>query len=198
MSSLILTSDAYISTNGALEYEAPALYFTPTNSQIGVVLVDQYAYTNSNYNLGASTTAVQTLFPFANGGSVNLDIGTYEFECLFNLSGMSSSSGSFGFALGGTATKSERWMSIASKATLATAVAPQVTLNTAANTTLATATTATVGFAQITGTCVVTVAGTLTPQASVTVAAAPGVNSGSYFKIRALANETPYYVGNWG
>ena len=198
MSSLILTSDAYTSGDGALEYEAPALYFTPINGQTGVILADQYVYADSVYNLGAVTTSPQPLFPIAGTGSLSLAVGKYEFECLFGLTNMSGSSGSFGFAFGGTATIDPRWYAVASKAALATAVAPQVTFNqSTANANLATATTSTVGFARIEGTMIISVAGTLTPQASVTVAAASNIVTGSYFKIRALGTEAQIACGNW-
>ena len=46
-------------------------------------------------------------------GAVTLAAGTYEFEAFFALTNLSSTSGTFGFALGGTATFTESWLSIA-------------------------------------------------------------------------------------
>jgi hypothetical protein len=168
---------------------------TGATSQRGAVLVDQYVLQQATYTL-TSQTAAQKLFSTANG-AVTLVPGTYEFECQFSLSSMSSSSGSFGFALGGAATKTEYWWSLANKATLATAAAGQVTYNTAANTAIATASTATVAYARVHGVVIVTVGGTLIPQVSLGVAAAAVVGIGSFFKIRALGGAAATSSGNW-
>ena len=196
MSQLTLTSDPLGSaTTGTFEFENPAFYMTGATSQRGVVLVDQYILQQATYTL-TSQTAAQKLFSTANG-AVTLVPGTYEFECQFSLSSMSSSSGSFGFALGGAATKTEYWWSLANKATLATAAAGQVTYNTAANTAIATASTATVAYARVHGVVIVTVGGTLIPQVSLGVAAAAVVGIGSFFKIRALGGAAAASSGNW-
>jgi hypothetical protein len=115
---------------------------------------------------------------------------------------MSATSGSFGFALGGTATFTQQWRSEAQKgtATLATATATQNTFSTAANTTLATASVNTVGYASISGIINVTVTGTVIPQVSLSIAAAAVVGVGSYFKINAASpsnSTTNVTVGNW-
>ena len=197
MSQLTLTSDPLGSaTTGTLEFTTPAFYLTPATSQRGAVLVDQYIIQTSPYTL-TSQTAAQKLFNAVSNGTVTLVAGTYEFDCVFSLSSMSSSSGSFGFAFGGGATISQYWWSSANKATLATAAGGQVTYNTAANTAIATATTATVAFARIGGLVTVTVAGTLIPQVSLGVAAAAVVGAGSYFKIRALGDSAATSSGNW-
>ena len=196
MSQLTLTSDPLGSaTTGTFEFENPAFYMTGATSQRGAVLVDQYVLQQATYTL-TSQTAAQKLFSTANG-AVTLVPGTYEFECQFALSSMSSSSGSFGFALGGAATKTEYWWSLANKATLATAAAGQVTYNTAANTAIATASTATVAYARVHGVVIVTVGGTLIPQVSLGVAAAAVVGIGSFFKIRALGGAAAVSSGNW-
>lgn len=196
MSQLTLTSDPLGSaTTGTFEFENPAFYMTGATAQRGAVLVDQYILQQATYTL-TSQTAAQKLFSTANG-AVTLVPGTYEFECQFALSSMSSSSGSFGFALGGAATKTEYWWSLANKATLATAAAGQVTYNTAANTAIAAASTATVAYARVHGVVIVTVGGTLIPQVSLGVAAAAVVGIGSFFKIRALGGAAAASSGNW-
>jgi len=197
MSQLTLTSDPLGSaTTGTLEFTNPAFYLTPATSQRGVVLADQFILQQATYTL-TSQTAAQKLFNSVSNGTVTLVAGTYEFDCVFSLSSMSSSSGSFGFALGGAATFTQYWWSNANKATLATAAGGQVTYNTAANTAIATATTATVAFARCGGILVVTVGGTIIPQVSLGVAAAAVVGVGSYFKIRALGDSAAVSSGNW-
>ena len=197
MSQLTLTSDPLGSaTTGTFEFENPAFFMTGATSQRGAVLVDQYILLQATNTL-TSQTAAQALFDVTGSGQVTLVPGTYEFDCIFSLSSMSSTSGSFGFALGGGATFTQYWWSSANKATLATAAGGQVTYNTAANTTIATATTATVGFARCGGIIIVTVGGTVIPQVSLTQAAAAVVGIGSYFKIRALGGAAATSSGNW-
>jgi hypothetical protein len=197
MSQLTLTSDPLGSaTTGTFEFENPAFYMTGATSQRGAVQVDQYALQQATHTL-ASQTAAQPLFDTTTNGQVTLVAGTYEFECQFSLSSMSGSSGSFGFALGGGATLTQYWWSLANKATLATAANGLVTYNTAANTTLVTANTNTVAFARIHGVVIVTVGGTLIPQVSLGVAAAAVVGIGSFFKIRALGGSAVTSIGNW-
>lgn len=197
MSQLTLTSDPLGSaTTGTFEFETPAFYMTSATSQRGAVLVDQYTILQATNTL-TSTTAAQALFDVTGSGQVTLVAGTYEFECQFSLSSMSATSGSFGFALGGGATFTQYWWSLANKATLATAANGQVTFNTAANTTIATASTATVAFARVHGVVIVTVGGTLIPQVSLTQAAAAVVGIGSFFKIRALGSSAATTSGNW-
>ncbi len=113
---------------------------------------------------------------------------------------MSSSSGTFGFALGGGATFTYlKWWSSGNKATLATAASGQQTMNvnSAANTTLVTATTATVGWAQIEGILRVNAGGTIIPQVSLGVAAAAVVGQDSYFRLWPLGTNTVGSIGNW-
>jgi hypothetical protein len=197
MSQITLTSDPLGSaTTGTFEFENPAFYMTGATSQRGAVLVDQYTIQTATHTL-TSQTAAQALFDSTTNGEVTLVPGTYEFECQFSLSSMSGSSGSFGFALGGGATFTEYWWSLATKSTLATAANGQVTYNTAANTTLVSANTNTVAFARIHGVVIVTVGGTVIPQVSLGVAAAAVVGVGSFFKIRALGGATAASSGNW-
>ena len=199
MSQLTLTSDPLGSaTTGTFEFENPAFYMTGATSQRGAVLVDQYVLQQATYTL-TSQTAAQKLFSTANG-AVTLVPGTYEFECQFSLSSMSSSSGSFGFALGGAATKTEYWIASARKSAFtdtATTNALVVSYNTAANTGLVVANSVATGFARIHGVVIVTVGGTLIPQVSLGAAAAAVVGIGSFFKIRALGGAAATSSGNW-
>ena len=156
----------------------------------------QYCCLTSAYTL-TSQTAAQKLFNSSSLGQITLPVGLYEFECVFSLSGMSATSGSFGFALGGTATFTQAWLAEASKNALTTASNLQATFNTAANTTLYSATAIATGFARIRGVIRVTVAGTIVPQVSLTVAAAAIVGANSWFKIAPLGSSGSANVGNW-
>lgn len=200
MSQITLTSDPLgTATTGTLEFENPAFYLTGALSQRGVVLADQFMFQQAAYTL-TSQTAAQKLFNGTANGAVTLVAGTYEFECIFSLSGMSASSGAFGFALGGTATFTQYWLATARKSALtdtATTNPAVISYNTTANTTLVAANTVTTGFARIIGNVIVTAGGTVIPQVSLGVAAAAAVGIGSYFKIRALGSAAVTSSGNW-
>ena len=199
MSQIVLTSDPLSTTTaGALEYDGVALYATPTASQRGVIMAEQIILLQAAYTL-TSQTAAQKLFNTPTNGQVTLTAGTYEFECFYSLSAMSATSGSFGFALGGTATFTQFFWSLAQKgaAAAATATATQSTYNVAANTALTTASVNTVGYANISGIINVSASGTIIPQVSLGVAAAAAVGIGSYFRIRPIGNTTVTSVGNW-
>lgn len=152
-------------------------------------------------NTLTSQTGIQPIFDGGGGptgGQVTLPVGTYQFECQYSLSAMSATSGTFGFALGGTATKGEAWTSFAFRGALATASAPSITFNTAANTALMTAGTNANGMAFIKGIIRVAVAGTIIPQVSLSVAAAAVVGTNSYFKISPIsASATATYSALW-
>jgi hypothetical protein len=197
---LNLTSGTNLTTAtaGAMEYDGTVFYATPTASQRGVIMAEQIILLQAAYTL-TSQTAAQALFNTPAGGQVTLTTGTYEFECFYSLSAMSSTSGSFGFALGGTATKTQFFWSLAQKgaAAAATATATQSTYNVAANTTLATASVNTVGYANISGIINVSASGTVIPQVSLGVAAAAVVGIGAYFRIRPIGSTTVTSVGNW-
>lgn len=198
MSQIVLTSDVLgTTTAGALEYDGVALYATPTAAQRGVIMAEQIILLQAAYTL-TSQTAAQKLFNTPTGGQVTLTAGTYEFECFYSLTAMSATSGSFGFALGGTATFTQFYLATADKrATLATVQTAQFTYNVAAITTMATANVNTTGFAQISGIINVSASGTIIPQVSLTIAAAAVVGIGSYFRIRPIGNTTVTSVGNW-
>lgn len=181
---------------GAFEYDGAAPYFSVAASTRGVLATEQLMVLSSAYTL-TSQTAAQKVFNGSTNGAVTLPAGTYQFECMFSLSSMSATSGSFGFALGGTATKTESWRATAVKAAPATANSDQETYNTAANTTLVAANTTTTGYATIRGIIRVTVAGTVIPQVSLGVAAAAVVGANSYFKISPVGGAAVVNVGNW-
>ena len=183
---------------GAMEYDGTAFYASQANSTRGVLPTEQWVVLNGTYTL-TSQTAAQKLFNATTNGAVTLPVGTYQFECMFSLTSMSATSGTFGFALGGTATKTQTWISNALKAaTLTTAATNQITYNTTnANTAIVSASTQTSGIAYIRGVIRVTVAGTVIPQVSLSVAAAAVVATGSYFKISPVGSSTVTAVGNW-
>jgi hypothetical protein len=181
---------------GAIEYDGNVFYGSVAASERGVLMAVQIEILSSSYTL-TSQTAAQQLLNATPNGAVTLAAGTYEFECAFALTGLSSTSGAFGFALGGTATFTQSWLSVASKTLSINAANPQISFNTAANTAITTATTNTNGQALIKGILRVTAAGTVIPQVSLGVAAAAVVGAGSYFKTAPLGASSVTSVGNW-
>ncbi len=188
-------------TAGATEYDGAVFYGTTAANSRGIWPVEHFMVLTSTNTL-SSQTAAQPIFDGGGGttnGALTLPIGTYFFECAFSLTSLSSSSGSFGFAFGGTATISQSWRSSAAKPTaLATATAMEQAFSTTANTTIVTANTNTTGMAYINGVLRVTVAGTVVPQVSLGVANAAIVGLDSYFRAYQVGNSSAAYVGNWG
>ena len=184
-------------TAGAVEYDGTVFYATPTASQRGVIMAEQIILLQAAYTL-TSQTAAQKLFNTPASGQVTLSVGTYEFECFYSLSSLSSTSSTFGFALGGTATFTQFFQSLAIRnGTVSSPTAPNTTYNIAANTNISGNSTATTGYANISGIINVSVSGTVIPQVSLGVAAAAIVGIGAYFRIRPIGSTTVTSVGNW-
>jgi hypothetical protein len=189
--------------SGEIGYETDTGYLKVGN---GTSAWTALPYTPSQYmvlssaNTLTSQTAAQPIFDGGGGtsnGALTLVDGTYTFECMFSLTSMSATSGSFGFALAGTATNTHSYMALGQDAALATATTIASTFNTAANTTLCIASTSTTGYAFIKGIIRVTAAGTIIPSVSLTTAAAAVVGANSYFVVNQLGNSSTVYAGNW-
>ena len=183
---------------GTHEYDGVCHYETSVASSRQVAVTEQFQRLTTAYTLTSQTAAQKLFNSTANGALTVAASTTYDFECKFSISAMSASSGSFGFAFGGTATlTAQSWWAQAIKAALVTAGTLQSTYNTAANVTLVTANTTTTGYAIITGSIRVSGAGTLIPQVSLGVAAAAIVGADSYFRIWPKGSGTVTNVGNW-
>ena len=89
---------------GAMEYDGTVHYKTNNASNRGLSPAVQYAILNNTTYTLTSQTAAQALFNASATGAITLPTGFFEFECYYALTSMSSTSGSFGFALAGTAT----------------------------------------------------------------------------------------------
>lgn len=197
---LIFNSGTNLTTAaaGAMEYDGKVPYFTSVASSRQVIDAEQFISLTATYTL-ASQTAAQKLFNSSTNGALTVaTLTSYYFECMFNLSSMSASSGSFGFAFGGTATlTTQGWYAEAQKAALATAASGVISYNTAANTAIAQSNTNTTGFAFIKGIVRINAAGTLIPQVSLGVAAAAVIGVDSWFRIWPIGTNTVTNVGNW-
>jgi hypothetical protein len=149
----------------------------------------------SSAYVGSAGTALQKLFNVGSGGGGAFNATankTYEFTCEFDLTAMSTTSGTFGFGFLGTATISSlAYKSVSAKGALLTASTPQiVSSSVATSTALTTASTSATGKSVVTGTIRVTGAGTIIPAFSVSVSATPQVEANSKFVIRELGSDT--------
>jgi hypothetical protein len=185
---------------GSIEYDNYSFYGSTKDYSRGVIPTEQFVCLTGIHTL-ASQTGVQPIFDGDGGpigGSLTLDVGTYQFECGFSLSSMSSVNTSFGFALGGGATKTQSWTSFAFKpSSFTTPTNASITWNNAANTALTPNSTNTNAHAFIKGTIRVTVKGTVIPQVSLGSAAAAVVQTNSYFKIYSVGSATTAFSGYW-
>jgi hypothetical protein len=186
---------------GSFEVDNNAIpYFSHDVGARGVIEANQFISLGSAPYTLTSQTAAQKLFNSTANGQFNAKANnTYYFEGFFELTGMSTTSGTFGFALGGTSVVSSiHWVSSASKSALTTATTPYMTSNiTTSNTALTAANLIATGYAYIKGIVRVTTAGTLIPQVSLSVASAAVVSVNSWFKITPAGTNAVNYMGNF-
>jgi hypothetical protein len=171
----------------------------PNMAIAGINANEVWAISSTPYTL-VSQTGAQKLLNTSTLGGVTLPVGTYFFFCEFALTSLSATSGTFGFALGGTATiGSQAWGSTTQKSGgLATATAAQLTWSTAANTAISAGNTSQNGVAIIRGSFRITTAGTVIPQVSMSQAAAAIVQPLAFFRVSPISpSSTATTVGNW-
>lgn len=155
--------------------------------------LESFITLTSSYT-GATQTALQKMFnSTTNGAFTASDNTTYLFECGFNISGMSASSGMFNFGILGTATISSiNYISSATKGVTLVAIG-----STASATGLTTNTTTTTGGAMISGKIIITTGGTIIPAFGLSVSAGATIGSGSWFRIWPIGTNTVTSYGNW-
>jgi len=196
-----LTSGTNLTTAaaGAFEYDGFVAYFSPAASTRSTVAAEQIMYLGTAYTL-TNATGVQKLFNGSTNGQVTLPVGDYQFECYVNISALPVT-GTFGYAMAGTATYTQSWVADAQRVAAGTAGASFTSFNTAANTAVTPTAATTTGYMHIRGTINVTVTGTVIPQFSMTTTAAAAViGVGSFFKISPFSGAngaTNIAIGNW-
>jgi hypothetical protein len=183
---------------GAVEYDGSVQYFSPAASTRSTVAAEQVVVLNTAYTL-TSATGVQKLFNNTTNGAVTLPVGTYQFECYATLSTLAAT-GTFGFALAGAATYTQYWQAVGARVAAGTAATASSSFNTTANAAITPTSATTTAYMWIRGILNVTVAGTVIPQFSQTVASAAVVGVGSFFKVSPFSGSnstTNITVGNW-
>lgn len=186
---------------GTIEYDGTTSYFTRASSERGVIPATQHITLTTAFTTAGGTTALQKLFNSPTNGTLTVaGSTTFYFECIFSLTAISASSGTFSFGFGGTATFTRvMYHAYANKLGSFTGQSPLFTLGTAAAATIISGTgnVNTTGWASITGKVVVGTGGTLIPSFATSVAAASIVGNDSYFKIWPAGSNTVQSVGNW-
>ncbi len=183
---------------GAAEFDGTAFYLTQFASTRQLVTTPQMVLSSATYAL-ASGTAVQKLFNVTTSGQVTLQVGAYQFESLFTVTGMSSVSATFGFSLGGGAALTQLWSSNAIKAaSLSFGTTPTFVVSSAAAT-LTANNSQTAAATLIGGIIRVTSSGTVIPQINLTASSSSAViGINSYFKVFPLGAASTFgSVGNW-
>jgi hypothetical protein len=186
---------------GAVEYDGKVFYATPAASTRQVLDGEQFITLTSSRTLTSNTSA-QAIFNSPSSGTVTL-VGstTYFFECLFSVTGLSTSSHTISFGFGGTGTITRQlWQAetVSTAGTFTTPAAAVWSQQTATAAIIAAQTTNNAVQAQIRGKLVIGTGGTLIPQITQnTASAAAVIGNDSYFRIWAVGSNTVQSVGNW-
>lgn len=196
------TSGTLLTTavSGTWEYDGKAVYFTVGSSR-GVLPTTSLIRLTTAFTTPGGTTTLQKLFNSPTNGQIVLPASTtYFFECVFDLSGMSASSGdlSFGFVIGAGALANVTYQAVGKKATVGPAAASHAKVTGAASGQILAANTGTAAQIIIKGSFQTGAAGaTITPSFATSVAAASVVAVGSYFMCWSAGLDTVQSVGNW-
>ena len=184
---------------GAVEYDGTVFYSSTAASTRGIMPSDQWVSLSAPYTL-TSQVGAQKIFNSTTNGAVTLAAGTYKFECGLSLTNLSTTSGSFGFALGGTVTiGSQAWNATTAKPTSLATGTPQPTFSfsTANNASLIPNNVNALATTYITGMLRISTTGTLIPSITLSTANAATVGTNSYFRITSIGANTVSSVGNW-
>lgn len=184
---------------GALEYDGTVFYKTPAANNRGVVPVIHFVALTGSRTLAANTTA-QAIFAGGGGptnGALTVPAGTFDFEMLVQVSGLSTSAHTIFVGFAGTAT-------IASIAYTTTSNEGNITAFNWVSTTAAASQVGSPGVTYTTGTYAlrgmirVSGGGTIIPQITQgTNGAAANVLVNSYWQMAQLGNASAAMVGNW-
>lgn len=187
---------------GAVELDSNAFYLTTDAGNRGVLPVLNVIRADSTRSL-ANATGDQAVFNSPSNGRLTLETGTYLFEALIAITGMSSTSGNAYFDLmgGGSATLGTILYGTYGRDNALDGAGGAIggTLSTSAQTNAAavTAGTATAMWMLVKGTFEVTGAGTIQPSIGLTNASAATVAAGSYFMCNRIGSTSLVSVGQW-
>jgi len=177
------------------------LYYSVATASRGIVPATQMQILTTDYltPIGTASTLKQ-LFNASTNGAITVEASTaYEFECLVRLTGLSGTSGTFGFGFLGTATYTRvSYLAIANKTASGVQTASSHTFGIAATyTIISAANTTTTGYVSVKGILIINAGGTVIPSMGAQFTSTYTVVAGSYFKITKLGSNTLTTVGNW-
>lgn len=179
-----------------------------TSKKVSLDTLAQFADANyfcildADYTL-TSTTSAQKLFNKSTNGALTIPTGLFWFECMFQITGMSSTSGNGVFQFGGTATLANPRLLNSSgldnttQPTGAALGGAFVQGGTTFTTNTVTAATGTAVGILVTGIFACSSGGTLIPEFALTTAAAAVVKSGSFFILNKIGASTDTTRGSW-
>jgi hypothetical protein len=162
-------------------------------------LASQIQSSTASFTLINQTGAQPYLGNTAQGG-VYLAAGFYEYETTFHLIGLSSTSGTFGWTLGGNATIYQQLnhFHCVKTASVGTQQAWVDAYTASGGGALTPSNTLSDGVCVIGGKIRISGAGTLIPEVTLGVASAASVGPGAFFEIRQLSpNYATNFIGNW-
>lgn len=156
----------------------------------------QYVMQKTDRAALASNTSLQAIFDEVTDGDATLEVGLYEVDMAFSMTGLSGSSGDIKSGFGGLASVTYGLRALASKGS--STEFSKITAATA--TSLIAANTSTIAEVHITGLMNVTTAGTWIPQVAQGVAATAVVKALAYCKLKRLPTDGTgkLAMGLWG
>jgi hypothetical protein len=198
---LTLASGTSLTTAGAgaVEYDGTCFYATAAASSRQAVPAEQFQCLSGTRTFTSNTSAQAIFNATANGALTVQGTTTYFFECLLDITGLSSSAHTvnFGLAAGGGASVTSV-MYDAITATAAGGAASSFIVTSASATAVTASNTGTVLQAMIRGTLRINAGGTITPQITqVTASAAAVVAVNSHFRLWPAGSNTVTNVGDW-
>lgn len=188
--------------DGAWEVDANAFYHTTDAGNRGYVPAVHLCRLDSAYVL-TSTTSEQKLFNCSTNGRLTLETGTYRFQSVIYITGLSAKSGNGAFDIrgaGGATLGSVLYRVVGIDNSTLTNAGTRTGSFAVSGQTVASMVTAGTGTglaASILGTFEVTAAGTIVPSITLVTASAGTVAAGSFFETWRVGSTTLATVGQW-
>lgn len=191
--------------DGDIEMDGNAFYVTTDGGNRGVIGVLNYIRQHANRANFANNANQQAIFDSVTNGTITLETGTYLFEGVIQIQGMSATGGNLKFSLagaGGGTFANILYVAMGSDSVndalvVWSGISEVISTQTVTN--IATATTATVCTIYVRGSFECTVAGTLIPSVAQTTAINNSANTlaGSWFYVNRIGSTTGISSGQW-
>jgi len=192
-------------SQGDIEADATNFYGTTDAGNRGIFPVVNFIRQHADRAAFATGTAQQAIFDSVANGTLTLETGAYQFECMIQIKGMSGTSGNLKFSLAGAGGASLASILYATYAldnandtggTNPTMISQIISTQTATN--IASPTAQTVCTFYATGSFEVTGGGTIIPSVAQTTSVNTAVTTaGSYFTVYRMGVSTVVSMGQW-